>query len=137
MGVQDSREIELTETSVLENPEQAKNDLSLLREAGVRVSLDDFGTGYTSLTLLSELPLDVVKIDRSFVDPVDKSERARAMVGSVINMAHSLGLKVVGEGVETEEQLDVLRQLACDEVQGYLISRAAPPDEITAFLVKQ
>jgi len=130
-------EIELTETSVLENPEQTRMDLVRLQEAGVGVSLDDFGTGYTSLSLLSDLPLDVVKIDRSFVTPIESSERSRAVVGSVISMAHALNLRVVAEGVETNAQLELLQQLGCDEVQGYLICRPQPADEITAFLVNQ
>lgn len=130
-------EVELTETSVLENPKQTRLDLARLRDAGVGVSLDDFGTGYTSLSLLSELPLDVVKIDRSFVTPIEYSARSRAVVGSVISMAHALNLRVVAEGVETNTQLEALQQLGCDEVQGYLICRPQPADEITAFLVDQ
>ena len=130
-------EIELTETTVLDNPEKARLALARLRESGVGISLDDFGTGYTSLSLLADLPLDVVKIDRMFMEDVEFSERSRAMVGSVINMAHALDLRVVGEGVETNAQLEVLDQLGCDEVQGYLISRPQPAEQITAFLVKQ
>lgn len=130
-------EIELTETSVLENPEQARKELGTLRETGVSVSLDDFGTGYTSLSLLSELPLDVVKIDKSFIDAVTTSARASAIVGSVINMAHALNLRVVAEGVETEEQVSELRRLGCDEVQGYWVCRPAPASTVTAFLVSK
>jgi len=137
-GVEGSQlEIELTETSVLENPEQTRLDLARLQEAGVGVSLDDFGTGYTSLSLLSELPLNVVKIDRSFVSPIEESARSRAVVGSVISMAHALNLRVVAEGIETNAQLEILQQLGCDEVQGYLICRPQPADEVTAFLVDQ
>ena len=130
-------EIELTETTVLDNPEKARLALSRLRESGVSISLDDFGTGYTSLSLLADLPLDVVKIDRMFMEEVESSPRSRAMVGSVINMAHALNLRVVGEGVETDAQLEILHQLGCDEVQGYLISRPQPAEQITAFLVNQ
>lgn len=130
-------EIELTETSVLDNPEQARIALSRLREAGVGVAIDDFGTGYTSLSLLADLPLDVVKIDRLFIMALESSERSRAVVGSVINMAHALNLRVVAEGVETNEQLDIMSQLSCDEVQGYLISRPKPAEQMTALLVKQ
>lgn len=130
-------EIELTETTVLDNPEQARHALSTLREAGVGISIDDFGTGYTSLSLLADLPLDVVKIDRLFINAVETSARSRAVVGSVINMAHALNLRVVGEGVETNSQLEIMSQLGCDEVQGYLISRPQPAEEITAFLVNQ
>lgn len=130
-------EIELTETTVLDNPEQARHALSRLREAGVGISIDDFGTGYTSLSLLADLPLDVVKIDRLFISAVESSARSRAVVGSVISMAHALNLRVVGEGVETNAQLEIMSQLGCDEVQGYLISRPESAEKITAFLVNQ
>jgi EAL domain-containing protein (putative c-di-GMP-specific phosphodiesterase class I) len=130
-------EIELTETSVLDNPEHANEALATLRESGVRISIDDFGTGYTSLSLLADLPLDVVKIDRLFISAVENSERSRAIVGSIINMAHALGLRVVGEGVETNDQLEIMSDLGCDEVQGYLISRPQPADKVTEFLVHQ
>lgn len=130
-------EIELTETSVLDNAEQARLALAKLREEGVGIAIDDFGTGYTSLSLLADLPLDVVKIDRLFINAVESSERSRAVVGSVISMAHALKLRVVGEGVETNAQLEIMSQLGCDEIQGYLISRPLPADEITAFLIKQ
>ena len=130
-------EVELTETSVFERPEEARAALGALRAAGVGVSMDDFGTGYTSLALLADLPLDTVKIDRSFVVAMEASERSRSIVASVITMAHALGLRVVGEGIETEAQLDALAALGCDDVQGYLISRPLPPDEMTAFLVRE
>ncbi len=130
-------EIELTETSVLENVENARKDLARLRDAGVGIAIDDFGTGYTSLSLLAELPLDVVKIDRSFISAIDTGVRTRAVVGSVIGMSHALGLRVVAEGVECMGQMELLRQLGCDEVQGYFVSRPLPADEITAFLVNQ
>ena len=130
-------EIELTETTVLDSPAQARQALSRLREAGVGISIDDFGTGYTSLSLLADLPLDVVKIDRVFVEAVESNARSRAVVGSVISMAHALDLRVVGEGVETNAQLEIMEQLGCDDVQGYLISRPQPADKITAFLVEQ
>lgn len=130
-------EIELTETSVLDNPEQARVALARLRKEGVCIAIDDFGTGYTSLSLLADLPLDVVKIDRLFITALETSERSRAVVGSVINMAHALNLRVVAEGVETNSQLDIMNQLGCDEVQGYLISRPKPAEKMTALLVKQ
>ncbi len=130
-------EIELTETSVLENPEEARVTLNILRSEGVGVSMDDFGTGYTSLALLASLPLDTVKIDRSFVVNMSTSERSRALVKSIITMSHALGLRVIAEGVETNEELELLSDYECDEVQGYLISRPQSADDITAFLVKQ
>lgn len=130
-------EIELTETSVLDRPDEARIALQKLRAKGIRISMDDFGTGYTSLALLADLPLDVVKIDRSFIMSMSESERSRAIVGSIITMAHALNLRVVGEGVETNEELEILSRFGCDEVQGYLISRPQPAADITTFLVHQ
>ena len=127
-------EVELTETSVIESPQRAHVILNQLREAGVQVSMDDFGTGYTSLALLADLPLDTVKIDRSFIVAMSECQRSRAIVESVINMAHALSLHVVGEGIETNEQFAMLAGLGCNEVQGYLISRPLPADDITEFL---
>lgn len=130
-------EIELTETSVLDRPEEARIALQKLRAEGISISMDDFGTGYTSLALLADLPLDTVKIDRSFVSAMIESERSQAVVESIITMAHALKLRVVGEGVETNEELEILSRFGCDEVQGYLISRPQPAKDITAFLVQQ
>jgi len=130
-------EIELTETSLLECPEEARGTLEKLREVGMQVSIDDFGTGYTSLSLLANLPLDIVKIDRSFIVAMAEGERSQAIVESIITMAHALGLRVVGEGIETNEQLEAMARLGCDEIQGYLISRPLPADKITAFIVHQ
>lgn len=130
-------EIELTETSVLDNPQQARLALTRLREAGVSISIDDFGTGYTSLSLLADLPLDLVKVDRLFIQALESGARSRAVVGSIISMAHALDLRVVAEGVETNAQLEIMSQLGCDEVQGYLISHPQSADKITAFLVNQ
>ena len=130
-------EIELTETSVFDRPEQARLALEQLRSAGVGISMDDFGTGYTSLALLADLPLDTVKVDRSFVAAMCGNERSRAVVESIITMGHALKLRVVGEGVETDEELEMLSRFGCDEVQGYLISRPQPAEDITEFLVRQ
>ena len=130
-------EIELTETSILDCTSEAREALQRLREAGVHIAIDDFGTGYTSLSLLADLPLDTVKIDRSFIIAMAGGERNRAVVESIIKMAHALELRVVGEGIETNEQLEMMARLGCDEIQGYLISHPLPADEITAFLVHQ
>ncbi len=130
-------EIELTETAVIDNRESAIETLSSLRQAGIKVSMDDFGTGYTSLALLADLPLDIVKIDRSFAVAMADSARSRAIVESVINMAHALQLRVVGEGVETNDQLVTLSTLGCNEIQGFLIAKPLPADQATSFLISQ
>jgi len=100
------------------------------------LSIDDFGTGYSSLGSLHTLPFDVLKIDRSFVDVIGKSEGSSAIVRAIITMAHNLDIKVVAEGVETEEQLKFLRVEGCDEIQGYLISRPLDSKGLEDFFEK-
>ena len=133
----DRIEVELTEGTLIDSPQRARIVLGQLRDAGVSVAMDDFGTGYSSLALLADLPLDTVKIDRSFVIGMEDNARSRAIVESVINMAHALRLRVVAEGVETNEVLAMLTGLGCHQAQGFLISRPAAADDILAFLTTQ
>jgi EAL domain-containing protein (putative c-di-GMP-specific phosphodiesterase class I) len=100
----------------------------------MRVALDDFGTGYSSLAYLSRLPLDTLKIDRAFVNGMSEDSDDTRIVATIVALAHSLKLKVVAEGVETEEQAQLLRGLHCDEVQGFLFSRPLPVEGIEALL---
>ena len=120
--------LEVTETMMIDNPELAKNTLTRLRSTGVRVALDDFGTGYSSLSLLQQFPIQRVKIDRAFVNGVADSKNDRSLVRTIIAMGSSMGLDVVAEGVETVEQLKMLRKLGCDKAQGYLISHPVPAE---------
>ena len=108
---------------MIDDPEQTLRTLEHLRDLEVRVALDDFGTGYSSLSLLQRFPLQRIKIDRAFVNNVAEDGHDRALVRTILAMGESLGLEVVAEGVETIQQLDVLTQLGCTHVQGYLISR--------------
>ena len=127
-------EIEITESTIIDNPDQAIQTLNALRANGFRLSIDDFGTGYSSLSYLKRFPLNTLKIDRSFVrDLVSDSEDAR-IVTAVIGLAHGLGLRVVAEGVENEEQLEFLRRHHCDEVQGFYFSKPIPSDDLDEFL---
>lgn len=121
-------EIEVTETAIMTDEEVARETLRDLREHGVTVALDDFGTGYSSLSHLHKLPIDRIKIDRSFVSRIECDEDAAAIVKAVTQLAHTLGLGVVAEGVETETELAFLRRIGCDEAQGYLFSRPLPFD---------
>jgi diguanylate cyclase (GGDEF)-like protein len=127
-------ELELTESMVMRQPEQAARWLSSLKQTGVRLSIDDFGTGYSSLAYLNRFPIDVVKIDRSFIRDVPDSRSDAQITSAVIALGHSLGLTVIAEGAETQEQIDFLRNEGCDEVQGYFYSRPIPADDIRAFL---
>ena len=119
-------ELELTESSLMSNPDDANRILLSLKEFGVRISVDDFGTGYSSLAYLKRFPIDVLKIDRSFVQDIISDNEDAAIVRAIISLAHSLKLTVIAEGVETEEQLTFLVTNGCDQVQGYLLSVPLP-----------
>ncbi len=127
-------EIEVTESVFAEDTRTAIRELEILQSAGIRVALDDFGTGFSSLNMLRELPLDVVKIDRSFITELETSDQARVLVQHLISIATTLGKEVVAEGVETEIQLQHLREANCHYVQGYLVAKAQPPDEFLTMV---
>ena len=126
--------VEVTETATLDDTASAGRRLELLRAAGVRVAIDDFGTGY-SLARLNALPADALKIDRAFVVRLATDPVSRAVVASVISLAHSLGLHALAEGVENQAQLDVLRDLGCDSAQGWVWSRAVPAADFARLLL--
>jgi EAL domain-containing protein (putative c-di-GMP-specific phosphodiesterase class I) len=128
--------LELTESSLVEDPATAAGVLRALKKRQVQVYLDDFGTGYSSLSTLHRLPLDALKIDRSFVAGMDGgttgAHKGAEIVRTIVALARSLGVRVVGEGVESHEQLAALHALGCDFAQGYLISQPLPADEFAA-----
>ncbi|MGA8095890.1 MAG: EAL domain-containing protein [Steroidobacteraceae bacterium] len=130
-------DLEITETGLLHDVEGASRKLRELRAAGLRIALDDFGTGYSSLGLLSKLPVDLVKIDRSFITGLPEDKASVTLVSSVIGLASAFGLKVVAEGVETPAQLEMLRTLRCDHSQGYLHSRPVPAARLETLLREQ
>ncbi len=130
-------ELELTESSIMKNWEESSRILHELKAMGVRVAIDDFGTGYSSLAYLKRFPLDVLKIDYSFIKDIPADQDNAAIATAIIAMAHSLNLKVVAEGVETREQLAFLDDLGCDEVQGYFFSPALSSDKIEIYLQKE
>ncbi|MES2536029.1 MAG: EAL domain-containing protein [Pseudomonadota bacterium] len=127
-------EIELTESLVMADVERTVGILREFKKLGVRLSLDDFGTGYSSLNYLKRFPIDVLKIDQTFVRDITLDPDDAGIVASIIALAHNLRLKVIAEGVETKEQLSFLQQLQCDEIQGYLISKPVPPAEFEKLL---
>ncbi|QSX35952.1 EAL domain-containing protein [Shewanella sedimentimangrovi] len=127
-------ELEITEGTVIKQPEKAIKVMQQLSKMGVNLALDDFGTGYSSLSYLKRFPIHSLKIDKAFVDDIDKSDRDLKMVDSIITIAHNMGLTVVGEGVEVPSQLNILRALNCEEIQGYIYSKALPEDEFGALL---
>ncbi|MGH9091419.1 MAG: putative bifunctional diguanylate cyclase/phosphodiesterase [Acidimicrobiales bacterium] len=118
--------LEITESALMRDADSAMGVLGALKRTGVSLAVDDFGTGYCSLSYLHRFPLDILKIDKAFVDELDDGEGTE-IVAAVVDLAHALGLDVVAEGVETERQLAILRQLGCDHAQGYLFSRPVPP----------
>jgi len=135
-GSAEHLQLELTESSIMHDPESAVRVLKELKALGVKLSIDDFGTGYSSLSYLNQLPLDELKIDRSFLAAIRTPDDPVALVDAIIAMAHSLGLKVVAEGVETQVQFDYLRRRNCEEAQGFLISKPVPADEFSAKFLK-
>lgn len=122
-------ELEITETVAMENLDFTINILGKLMDMGVNISIDDFGTGYSSLNYLKHFPINFLKIDRSFVADIMEDKNTYAIVKAIIDVAHTLNLKVIAEGVETKEQLTLLQFMGCDEIQGYFISRPLPVDE--------
>ncbi|MEQ7919022.1 bifunctional diguanylate cyclase/phosphodiesterase [Xanthomonas sp. WHRI 1810A] len=128
-------EFELTETAVMRRSDLVKQTMDALGRLGVRFSLDDFGTGFSSFVHLNSLPITLLKIDKSFVGEMEQREENRKLVHAMINLAHNLNLEVVAEGVETEEQLALLRSFKCDQVQGYLISHPLPLPELMGYLM--
>ena len=118
--------LELTETALLRRDERLHSDLAELKAIGVKLAIDDFGTGYSSLSYLRDLPIDVVKMDRSFVEGIAESDQRLAVAEGIVQIARTLRLEVVAEGIETEEQRDLLRSMGCHYGQGYLLAMPMP-----------
>jgi EAL domain-containing protein (putative c-di-GMP-specific phosphodiesterase class I) len=127
-------DLEITESLVMQNVQENIEKLKAVRALGVNLSIDDFGTGYSSLGYLARLPVQFLKIDRSFIDAMHDDSNAMTLVSTIISLAHSLKLEVVAEGVETEDQAKFLRLLRCDQMQGYLFSRPLPMAELLSLL---
>src|SRR5436190_12815839 len=127
-------DLEITESVLMDDIEESTRKLQTLRRAGIEVSVDDFGTGYCSLSYLARLPVDTLKIDRSFVVRMGEAGYPRNIVAMIVSLAHTLGLKVIAEGVEDTEQVHLLKELGCDQIQGFYVSAAVPVQQIEALL---
>jgi diguanylate cyclase len=135
MGLDESAlEIEITESTLMGDHDQAREALTRLRNIGVRTSIDDFGTGYSSLSYLRQLPVHALKIDRSFISDLSDEPGSDAIVRSIIELARNLQLETVAEGVEDEHVCDLLVALGCDLAQGFALARPMPADEIRRWL---
>ena len=128
--------LEITESALLSDRETVAGRLATLRDAGIRIAVDDFGTGYASLSYLTSLPLDMLKIDRGLIADIGERERDRIVVSRVIHLARELGLKVIVEGVETAEQLALLRDWGCDFYQGFLGSAPLSHEDLTLYAAR-
>jgi EAL domain-containing protein (putative c-di-GMP-specific phosphodiesterase class I) len=130
-------ELEITETILMHDLEETVATMRRLKDAGISLAMDDFGTGYSSLSYLQRFPLDVLKIDRAFVKDLESNKDNAVICRTIISMAHNLGLRVIAEGVETQAQFEYLRELSCDQVQGFFFSKAVPAEEIEAQMQLQ
>ena len=127
-------QVELTESTVIDAPDQIRDALGKLEQLGVRAQLDDFGTGYSSLTFLHHFPLDAIKVDRSFVASMHNDEAKEEIVRAIITLAHSLRLGVIAEGVEEAAQLSILESVGCEYAQGYLFAKPLYPAGVEKML---
>jgi diguanylate cyclase (GGDEF)-like protein/PAS domain S-box-containing protein len=130
-------EIEITESMILKDINATTNILKKLKQMGIHVSIDDFGTGYSSLSYLGKLPIDILKIDRSFIKDIESDNSASIVTGAIVSLAHSLDLRVVAEGVETQGQLKEVRKRNCDVIQGYLFSKPLISEDLTKYLFER
>ncbi len=130
----DSIIFEFTESVFIEDTKLTKAIIEGIRVIGIHIAIDDFGTGYSSLTYLKNMDINYLKIDKTFIDDLGKSDRANALVESIINIGHKLGMYITAEGIESEEQLNILKELNCDSIQGYYYSRPLPEDELDKYL---
>ena len=132
----DQLKVEITESFIMNDRDTVVMHLKNLRDKGVLVAIDDFGTGYSSLSYLQDLPVDILKIDRSFVNKLNETNYDKSIAASIIALANSLGLATIAEGIETEEQLDYINKLGCTLIQGYYYSKPVPADELPAVIAR-
>jgi EAL domain-containing protein (putative c-di-GMP-specific phosphodiesterase class I) len=129
-------EVELTESAMMDDSEEILHELERIGAMGIKLHVDDFGTGYSSLALLQRLRLDVLKVDRAFTSKLGITAESAVLFGAIVSMAHGLSMRVIAEGVETREQLEILQSLNCDELQGFYVARPLPADRVPALMAK-
>jgi EAL domain-containing protein (putative c-di-GMP-specific phosphodiesterase class I) len=129
-------DIEITESMLMHDLELSIRKLTQLREAGIEIAIDDFGTGYSSLRLLAKLPVDTLKIDRSFVQSIADTPNVATLVSTIVSLARAFNMKTVAEGVETQAQLQKLHAVKCDQAQGYLFSRPTPAADVPSMIAR-
>jgi EAL domain-containing protein (putative c-di-GMP-specific phosphodiesterase class I) len=130
-------QLEVTESAAMENPMRTFDMLDALRKRGLHVYIDDFGTGHSNLSQLKRMPIDALKIDKSFVDDVLTDSDDAEIAIAIIRLSHALNLRVVAEGVESIEQVAFLKQNGCDEIQGYVVSKPQPPDKVSELFAQR
>jgi EAL domain-containing protein (putative c-di-GMP-specific phosphodiesterase class I) len=133
----ESLSLDITESAFLDALESNTLTLQRIEKLGVGISIDDFGTGYSSLSYLKRLPADVIKIDKAFIKGIGEDDGDTAIAGMVVELAHTLGMAVIAEGVETNEQGALLEEMGCDMAQGFLFARPLPPEALSEFLLSR
>ena len=132
----DKLEIEITESIMIDSAEKALNCIDRIKEMGIKIAIDDFGTGYSALSYLNSFPADILKIDKSFIDKMNEGESFRQYVAAIISMGHIMGFEVVSEGVESEDQVEILRNIGCDFIQGFVWGRPLSPEDAEKTALK-
>jgi EAL domain-containing protein (putative c-di-GMP-specific phosphodiesterase class I) len=129
-------EIEVTESIMIESMEKAKHFVEEIRDMGVQIAIDDFGTGYSSLSYINSVPATLLKIDKAFIDDINKDDKSKAYVQTIISLGHIMGLDVISEGVEDESQLATLKEIGCDLIQGYVWGRPLLPEDAQKLVME-
>ena len=127
-------EIEITESILMDSADKALQRINELKATGIKLAIDDFGTGYSSLSYLNKIPADLLKIDKSFIDRINTNESSKQYVAAMISIGHIMGLDVISEGVEKEEQLEALRSIGCELIQGFIWGKPLPPEDVTKLV---
>ena len=130
-------EIEITESIMIDSAEKALQRIDELKQLGLKVAIDDFGTGYSSLSYLNSFPTDMLKIDKSFIDNMSLNESSKQYVAMIISIGHTLDLKVISEGVESDDQVKILKSIGCDYIQGYVWGKPLPPEDASKLVVSR